>query len=49
MSQYDDLDNYTKNKLLLIKNDNFKINIFDIEKKLIVNSVYFKKKSNKML
>lgn len=45
MTQDNNLDNYTKNRLLLIKNEKFKINIFDIEKKLIVNSIYFKKKS----
>jgi hypothetical protein len=45
MNELDNLDSYTKKSLLLIKNETFKINIFDVEKKLIVNSIYFKKKS----
>lgn len=33
------LDEWTKNKLSLIKNITFKNNVFDIEKKLIVSSI----------
>ena len=37
------MDLKTEEKLLKIKNEIFKINILDIEAKLIVNSVYLKK------
>jgi hypothetical protein len=45
----EELDNFTKNKLLLIKNDNFKDNIFDIRTKKIVSSIYLKNIKNKIL
>jgi hypothetical protein len=37
------MDSKTEEKLLKIKNEIFKINILDIEAKLIVSSVYLKK------
>ena len=37
------MDLKTEEKLLKIKNEIFKINILDIEEKLIVSSVYLKK------
>ena len=37
------MDPKTKEKLLKVKNEIFKINILDIEAKLIVSSVYLKK------
>jgi hypothetical protein len=37
------MDQKTQEKLLKIKNEIFKINILDIEAKLIVSSVYLKK------
>ena len=37
------MDPKTKEKLLKVKNEIFKINILDIETKLIVSSVYLKK------
>lgn len=45
----EELDNFTKNKLLLINNDNFKENIFDIRSKKIVSSIYLKNIKNKIL
>jgi len=45
----EELDNFTKKKLLLIKNDNFKENIFDIRSKKIVSSIYLKNIKNKIL
>jgi hypothetical protein len=45
----EELDNFTKNKLLLIKNNNFKENIFDIRNKKIVSSIYLKNIKNKIL
>jgi hypothetical protein len=38
-----ELDEYTQNYLSSIKNNAFKNNIIDLEKKLIVSSVYHKK------
>lgn len=35
----DELDEWTKNKLLNIKNQTFKNNVFDVEKKLLVSSI----------
>ena len=32
-----ELDEFTKNKLLLIKNEDFKKNVFDINNKMIVS------------
>ena len=40
-----ELDEYTQNFLNSLKNEKFKENILDIEKNLIVSSVYFKKKT----
>ena len=40
-----DLDDWTKNKLLDIKNITFKNNVFDIEKKMIVSSIRLVKNS----
>ena len=39
------MDTYTYNSLSSIKNETFKINIFDVDKKLIVKSIYLKKLS----
>ena len=41
----EEIDEYTKNTIISIKNDTFKNNIIDIEKNKIVNSIYLKKKS----
>lgn len=40
-----ELDEYTQKEMASIKNNSFKNNIIDIEKKLIVSSVYLKKTS----
>lgn len=45
----ENLDNFTRNKLLLIKNENFKKNIFDLEKKKIVKKIFMKNIKNKIL
>jgi len=40
----------TNERLLKIKNEKFKMNVFDVEKNLIVSSIYLKKnnKNNKL-
>jgi hypothetical protein len=43
------MDSKTEEKLLKIKNEIFKINVLDIEAKLIVRSVYFKKNNKNQL
>jgi oligoribonuclease NrnB/cAMP/cGMP phosphodiesterase (DHH superfamily) len=45
----ENLDNFTRNKLSFIKNNNFKKNIFDLEEKKIVKNIFMKNIKNKIL